>query len=186
MQIETKELRKRFPYLTKHTSLDEVGAFMKQLVVRYVEPGEVVIHDGKPSDSLFLVWDGELTCYIEDEGRKVQIGYIMPGQYIGEVSILDPGNATASVEAISKCTLLELTRSNFDKLEDAHPIIASKLIRAMDAALITRLRASDEFLLNIFNSTYKELSASPDMVNKQQEWFTNIYQRLIGVSEVES
>jgi len=185
MQIETKELRKRFPYLTKHTSLDEVGAFTKQLVVRYIEPGEVVIHDGKPSDSLFLVWDGELTCYIEDSGRKVQIGHIMPGQYIGEVSILDPGNATASVEAVTNCTLLELARSNFDKLEDTHPAIASKLIRAMDAVLISRLRASDEFLLNIFNSTYDELTASPSLANKQQEWFTNIYQRLIGVSEVE-
>jgi hypothetical protein len=53
----------------------------------------------------------------------------------------------------------------------------------MDAALITRLRASDEFLLNIFNSKYDELTASPNMANKQQEWFTNIYQRLIGVSE---
>ena len=46
MQIETKELRKRFPYLTKHTSLDEIGAFIKQLIVRDIEPGEVVIHDG--------------------------------------------------------------------------------------------------------------------------------------------
>ena len=186
MQFQTKELRKRFPYLTKHTSLDEIGSFTKQLIIRDVEPGEVVIHDGKPSDSLFLVWEGELTCYIEDEGRKVQIGHIMPGQYIGEVSILDPGNATASVVALTNCTLLELTRSNFNKLEDTHPLIASKLIRALAAALITRLRASDEFLMNIFNSTYDELTASPNMADNQHEWFTNIYQRLIGVSEVAS
>jgi CRP/FNR family cyclic AMP-dependent transcriptional regulator len=186
MQIETKELRKRFPYLTKHTSLDEIGAFIKQLNVRDIEPGEVVIHDGEPSNSLFLVWDGELTCYIEDKGRKVQIGHITSGQYIGEVSILDPGNATASVEAITNCTLLELTRPNFDKLESTYPVIASKLIRAMDVNLIKRLRASDEFLLNIFNNTYDEITASPDMKNKKQEWFTNIYQRLIGISEVKA
>jgi CRP/FNR family cyclic AMP-dependent transcriptional regulator len=185
MQIETKELRKRFPSLTKHTSLDEVGAFTKQLVMRYVEPGEVVIEDGKPSESLFLVWDGELSCYIEDNGEKVEIGHIMPGQYIGEVSIIDPGNATASVETITNGTLLELTRSNFVKLEKEHPLIASKLIRAIDANLITRLRASDEFLLNVFNHKYGELSASPQLAAQQQEWFTHIYQRLIGVKEVE-
>ena len=185
MQVETKELRKRFPYLTKHTSLDEVGFFTKQLVVRYAEPGEVVIHDGKPSDSLYLVWDGELTCYIEDKGRKVQIGHITPGQYMGEVSIIDPGDATASVEAITNCTLLELTRSNYEKLEKTHPVIASKLIRAIDTNLINRLRASDEFLLNVFNNTIEEISATPQLAGKHHEWFTNIYKRLMGVKEVE-
>jgi CRP/FNR family cyclic AMP-dependent transcriptional regulator len=179
MQLSTEDLRSRFPFLTKHTSSEEIGALIDSLLPRQHDAGEIILRDGKPNDSLFLVWDGELTCYIEHDNEKVQIGQITPGQYIGEVSIIDPGNATATVEAITPCKLLELTRINFTQLEKDHPVIASKLIRALDSVLIERLRTSDEFLFKIFSQENLDTSLS-ETSTKKTEWFTKLYQRLIG------
>lgn len=180
MQLNAEDLRSRFPSLTKHTSSEEIGALIDSLLPQQHDAGEIILRDGKPNDSLFLVWDGELTCYIEHDDKKVQIGHISPGQYIGEVSIIDPGNATATVEALTPCTLLELTRINFKKLEINYPVIASKLIRAVDSVLIERLRTSDEFLFKIFSQGDSETNLSETSA-KKSEWFTRLYQRLIGV-----
>jgi len=172
---------KSFPQLVKHSSAQDVEALLACLKETQLEPGTALVLDGAIISSLYFVWDGELCCSIENGDEKVEIGRIGPGQYVGEVSLLDPGPATASVVAESPTTVYELSREDFDKLGQAHPLIRSKLIRAMVAQLIERLRSSDQLLFQLFDSEEpQQVTTTPSGRSDAAQWYNRIYHRLLG------
>lgn len=144
------QFRDRFPLLARHSNASDLDALLDCLHVRTVESGEVLVTEGSDMDCLYLVWDGELRCSLREGDEEQEIGRVSQGQYVGEVSVLDPGPATATVVAETPCTLLEMSREKFESLGQTHPIIRSRLIKAMIAVLIERLRSSDHMLYQAF------------------------------------
>ncbi len=179
--LTASAFRKCFPQLVKHSSAGDVEALLACLRRATLAPGETLVDDGATISSLYLVWDGELCCRIENGDDTVEIGRIGPGQYVGEVSLLDPGPATATVIAESPTTVYELTRGDFDQLGQANPVIRSKLIRAMVAQLIERLRSSDQLLFQLFDSEEaEETPATPSAPSGSGQWYNRVYHRLLG------
>lgn len=179
--LTASAFRKSFPQLVKHTGANDVEALLACLKLATLEPGETLVEDGTRISSLFLVWDGELCCRIENGDQQVEIGRIGPGQYVGEVSLLDPGPATATVIAESPTTVYELSREDFDRLGQANPVIRSKLIRAMVAQLIERLRSSDQLLFQLFDSEEpQEAVTAPSSRSESGQWYSRVYHRLLG------
>ena len=65
---------------------------------------------------------------------------VVPGQYFGELSLLDMAPRNATVTAKSAMKLLRLGRQEFDAVLDSWPGVAHKLLRQM----ARRLRIEDE------------------------------------------
>src|SRR5690348_11121407 len=64
-----------------------------QMQARRAEPGEVICHEGEAGSTFFLVADGEATVTIGGS----EVGHLGPGDFFGEISLIDGGPATASV-----------------------------------------------------------------------------------------
>ncbi len=143
-----------------------------------VDRGETVIKDGDRPAALYFVMEGTLHCFLEKEGVKAQIGQIIPGQFIGEVSILDDGPATATVIADSQCTLFELAIPEFQALEKTNPVIASTLLRTITKLLIDRLRLSDQLLYDMFTDKVQPSIESSPLNHRER--ILRIYERLSG------
>lgn len=90
--------------------------------VRYMK-GAPIVKQGEPGDSFFVVLEGEAKVSIN--GKKVATLY--PGDFFGEISLLDGGPRTATVTSQTPMALLELSRKRFYKMIDREPAVALKI-----------------------------------------------------------
>lgn len=174
MPLTTDEFRDRFPKLTQYIKDNEVNALISKLKYSSIGENKNIIVDDQENDCLYFVMDGQLDCYIQDGDRKISIGKIFPGEYIGEVSMLDGLPSTSSVKTETRCTLYTLRRSAFEELKNEHPVIAGKVLRSISSLLINRLRSADKLLFD----GIAEQQASTNNHLSNREWFVKIYQLL--------
>jgi CRP/FNR family transcriptional regulator, cyclic AMP receptor protein len=100
-----------------------------------VEPGRVIVDQGRTGHEFFLIIDGKAA--VKRNNRKVtELG---PGQYFGELALLDRGPRSASVVAETPMTLLVLGQREFNGVLDGVPGMASKVLSTM----AQRLREAD-------------------------------------------
>jgi CRP-like cAMP-binding protein len=97
--------------------------------------GKVLVEEGKPGHEFFLITDG--TAEVRRNNRKVTS--LGPGDYFGELSLLDRGPRSATVVAQTDMALIVLGQREFAGVLDEVPAMAHKLL----AAMATRLREAD-------------------------------------------
>ena len=101
-------------------------------------PGAVLAKEGDSGVGFFLIADG--TAEVSIGGRKR--GRLGPGDFFGEISLLDQGPRTATVTAQTEVRTLGLTAWAFKRLIQSNPSIASKMLKVM----AQRLRGSSKQL----------------------------------------
>lgn len=109
-------------------SRDELVSMVKQLEVMTFEPGGILLMQGKPGDSLFVIASGEVCVFAEDDqGRPRQVSKIPAPAFFGEIAVIRGGLRTATVTAASPVAVLELTRAGLDRLAASQPNIEDVL-----------------------------------------------------------
>jgi CRP-like cAMP-binding protein len=79
------------------------------------------------------------------EGREVTVGLLRPGDFFGEMALLDGGPRSASVVALEAVETVTLERPPFVAVLEQHPEVSSALL----AVLGDRLRRTDELIQDI-------------------------------------
>lgn len=98
------------------TALADVA---NDVIPRRYRGGEVIFHVGDPADSLFVVESGSVKIASPSEtGREAIIAMARPGDYFGEVALLDGGSRPATAQALEPTTALLLGRARFRALLD--------------------------------------------------------------------
>ena len=93
--------------------------------------GTVIAREGERGIGLFLILEG--TCSVTIGGKaKAKLG---PGDFFGEVALLDGGPRTATVTALSPLKLVGITGWVFRGLLMEHPSIALKTLEAVAGRL---------------------------------------------------
>lgn len=100
-----------------------------------VAAGKNLVEEGTTGHEFFLIVEGQ--AVVRRAGRKVAT--LGPGQYFGELSLLDGGVRSASVTAETPMTVLVLGRREFNGILHEVPELARKLLTVMAG----RLRESD-------------------------------------------
>ena len=104
---------------------------------RYME-GSRVVRDGDIGDTFYVVLQGEAKV-TSPSGRVVN--RVRPGDFFGEISLLDGGPRTASVVADTPLTMLALPRAAFLKMIRQEPEVGVKLL-GYAASMLRRLERS--------------------------------------------
>ena len=100
-----------------------------------VAAGKTIVEEGQTGHEFFLILDGNAT--VQRNGRKVAT--LGPGDYFGELALLDRGPRNATVKADGDMEILVLGQREFSGVLDEVPTIAHKLL----ASMATRLREAD-------------------------------------------
>lgn len=132
----------RFPELATALGDDGSSELVRVLERQEVYAGEALIDEGTATDALFLVWDGELDVAVETPDGPRDIGQVGRGAFLGEVSLLDPGPATATVTSKQGCVALRLDRDRFDRLCTDRPELAAALVDELSRVLSARIDAA--------------------------------------------
>ncbi|MDQ2922963.1 MAG: cyclic nucleotide-binding domain-containing protein [Candidatus Dormibacteraeota bacterium] len=98
-----------------------------------VPAGKKLTTQGRPGDSFYVLLDGEAVVEIGGEKRRT----LKPGDFFGEISMLDRGPATATVKTKTPARLLVMSHSQFrDTIKSSNGLLIKVLL-----AMGERLRA---------------------------------------------
>jgi len=120
------DLLKRVPIFSDldRKELERIAASMKQ---RTFSAGETVTSEGQSGVGFFVIEEGEATVTVHGDERR-RLG---PGDYFGEVALLNESPRTATITADSDLRCYGLTSWEFRPLVETHGSIAWKLLQAM-------------------------------------------------------
>jgi cAMP-dependent protein kinase regulator len=114
LEIETK--------LFKGLSSEEFHEIVEKLSLRHYEEDTIIVQEGDPGDSLFIVVRGEVRVLTKDsQSREVVLAQLTEGDFFGEVSLLTGRPRTATIITNQDSELLELKRSDIDSIIEKHP-----------------------------------------------------------------
>jgi len=116
---------------------------------------ELVVEEGQPSTSLYVIVDGELEVFLpttSDRFTRVGIATLGPGDCIGEYAFIDDEPASASVAATRPTQLFTMAKIDFQLLLESDPAIGRIVYRNLLLLLVTRLREGNR-QLDLFRPT---------------------------------
>ncbi|MGH9390192.1 MAG: cyclic nucleotide-binding domain-containing protein [Vicinamibacteria bacterium] len=102
------------------------------LVRRVAKVGEVIVREGDPGASMFIVSTGEVRATILREGAQVPVATMRDGDFFGEMAVLSGEPRTATVTAVKSTELLELSREHLSEICARHPHVEAKIRLAYD------------------------------------------------------
>ncbi len=122
-------------------------AYLSKLTHEFTYPrGSIITSQGEMSNSLHIIMEGRLKVFVNgSEGRQVVLSFLGPGDFVGELSLLDNEPRSASVLAVAKTRTLMLTQESFNRFVDTYPQNLLPMLRI----LAKRLRALDETICSL-------------------------------------
>lgn len=104
-----------------------------------LDANEVLMNEGEESQEMYYLVSGNLAVFKRKGDHQQQIGTIMAGELVGEMSFLDGHPRCATVKAITDSELVVVPRDKFVQMIDSHP----KWFRALLNTLLERLRKAN-------------------------------------------
>lgn len=123
-----------------------------------VPSGWPVLTAGEPPEGVWFLMSGSLAAFKpSDRGGHQLLGYIRPGEPVGEMAMIAREPHSASVYAMRDSELLKLTPEAFDQLVHGHPDLMRHLARLM----LTRSRANTRTNPRAEPKVFALISTSP-------------------------
>ena len=107
--------------------LFELPAFER--FAKQYEPGEVIITEHEPGDSFYLVQSGRVQLVKCVNGTSKNLDILKPGEFFGEMAILDNSPRSATCVAVGNVKCLEFNKENFELLITGNPQTALVLLK---------------------------------------------------------
>lgn len=105
----------------------ELPAFSR--FAKKYEPGQVIITEFEPGDSFYLIQSGNVQLVKCVNGQKKNLDILKPGEFFGEMAILDNSPRSATCVAAGPVQCLEFNKANFEILITGNPQIALILLK---------------------------------------------------------
>ena len=117
---------------------EEIAAISEVAQESGFQAGQIIVTQGTPGQAFYLILSGRVE--IIRDGQS--LGAFGPGDFFGEMSLLDSAPRSATIKALETTNCLMLSSWDFKALLERYPSIAVKLLEVLSR----RLRVADERL----------------------------------------
>jgi CRP-like cAMP-binding protein len=139
--VETRSMGDALAAVPLFGGLDAEGLtnLVRGMRVRRFRRGETVFHVGDPGDALFIVMTGAIKITLPaDSGDEAILATLRPGDFFGELALLDGAPRSATAIAIDATETYILPRDRFRELIASEPVMRDTVLATM-AAEVRRL-----------------------------------------------
>jgi CRP/FNR family cyclic AMP-dependent transcriptional regulator len=150
---------------------DEQLRMLTTMVTRRSAPrGTTIMAGGDATDSLYIVLSGRLKVMMSDsEGKEVILTILGPGEFFGEMGLIDDEPRSASVVTIEPCELLSIAKRDFKRCLAENFEMTMEVMRG----LVRRLREADRkigslALLDVYGRVARLLLDMAENVNGEK------------------
>jgi CRP/FNR family transcriptional regulator, cyclic AMP receptor protein len=149
---------------------DERAALAAKVESVLAPEGKVLFSYGDPGDSLYIVREGEVEIFFKnDTGDRIVLERPGPGDFFGELSLLDAGPRTATAVVTKDLQAVVVDREDIEALLKRHPAAAMDLLTATGR----RLREANRLLRHTASRDInEELEDKRTTVMKMADWIS--------------
>ena len=120
---------------------EALEALADLLIERRIPKHQTIVEEGLTGDYMYVIRDGQVkVTKLSGDGREKILGLLGPGDFFGEMSLLDNSERSASVKSLTETRILALSRNDFLKELRCNPDLAMAVIQE----LTRRVRQMDE------------------------------------------
>jgi len=142
---------------------EEVEAFHRAGRKTTYEKGAVIIRRGEPGDSMYVLMDGEVEVFTEDDEGLLTLG---AGCYFGELSFINPDHLrSTTIVARTTCSICVLNQESAQELFESCPQALFTLLRRACAFLVDK----EEGLIKNLKRKNRELEQTLDFLRRTRE-----------------
>jgi small-conductance mechanosensitive channel/CRP-like cAMP-binding protein len=95
--------------------------------MRMYAPNEVIVHEGERSNELYIIDAGEVAVELRRDARQIEVARLSRGQFFGEMGLMTGEPRTATVRAVSECTLVVIGHDAFHDTLAKVPEVIGKM-----------------------------------------------------------
>ncbi|MCC6523451.1 MAG: DUF1003 domain-containing protein [Polyangiaceae bacterium] len=148
----------------------ERAALAERLDTVTIEAGKVVFSTGDPGDTLYVVRRGEVEIFFKnDTGARIVLETARPGDFFGEISLLDAGPRTASALVTEELEALVVDRGDLDEFLRIKPAAALDLMTALGRRLRETARLLRHTASRDINAVEEDMRSR---VQKVADWIS--------------
>lgn len=113
-------------------SEETLRPLLNRAAKKVVPKNTIVISEGDQSDSLYVILNGRVKVFLQDEeGKEIILNFHGPGEYFGELALVDDRPRSASVMTVEKAVFLVISKDDFRHYLADHPDVALILIKGL-------------------------------------------------------
>ncbi len=130
---------------------------VSMLVEHRLDAGATVVTEGETGRSMYVVQTGELSVSkLGDSGRSIRVAGLGPGDFFGEMTLIEPHSRSATVITESPTVLYELTaRSLYTYYKaDIHAYVM--VMQNINRELCRRLRRADDRIAKLADASARQ------------------------------
>jgi Cyclic nucleotide-binding domain/TLC ATP/ADP transporter len=117
-------------------SPQDLAAIASATQERHFEAGQVVIREGEPGDTLYLVLEGEVAVIkTTADGGEIELDHIGAQDYFGEMALFEDIPRTATIRTLSPCRMLVLHKHAFNEIVREYPQIALEICKVLGSRI---------------------------------------------------
>src|SRR5712671_251007 len=133
---------------------------VSMLVERRFDVGATVVAEGEPGRSMFIVHSGELEVVskLADSGRVMRMARLEPGDFFGEMTLIEMQNRSATVVAESPTVLYELTARKLYTYYKADIYAYVMVMQNINRELCRRLRDADNRIAELADASHESMT----------------------------
>jgi CRP/FNR family cyclic AMP-dependent transcriptional regulator len=149
---------------------DQLRVLSTMVTRRSAPRNTTIMAGGDPTDSLYIVLSGRLKVMMSDaDGKEVILSILGPGEFFGEMGLIDDEPRSATVVTIEPCELLAITKRDFKNCLAQNFDMAMAVMRG----LVRRLREADRkigslALLDVYGRVARLLLDMAENVNGEK------------------
>jgi branched-chain amino acid transport system substrate-binding protein len=130
--------------LLSETDLNNLSASSKKMTHL---PGELIIKQGEPGESMFVLEEGLLDVFIEaKDNQKVKVGTLSPGKFFGEMSLFTGEKRGATVVADMESVTLEISKVDIKSILKKKPELVNDFGEVIAEREAINLKKMEEYL----------------------------------------
>jgi hypothetical protein len=140
--IDPRALR-RIKILASMTD-EQLQRFAEFMEVEEVPQWSVIVRQGDPGNTMYLILQGELRVRINVNGKETTLATLTIGEFFGDISLFDNGPRSADVVANTDSVVAKLSSNAVSQLAEKAPEIATPFLLAIGKTLTARIRADNK------------------------------------------
>ena len=127
-----------------------LALLISMMIERCFDVGATVVAEGEQGRSMYVVHSGELVVSkLGESGRAIRLARLGPGDFFGEMTLIEMQNRSASVITESPTVLYELTARNLYAFYKADIHAYAMVLQNINRELCRRLRRADISIVDL-------------------------------------
>lgn len=114
----------------------EINSLERRAAIKSYPKSAILVSEGDQTDCLFVIQSGKVKAYVADEdGKELILNIHGPGDYFGEIALLDDAPRSASVMTLEDTRCYVISKRDFRECLAQYPSIALTLLQHLSQRL---------------------------------------------------